>query len=131
MVQIERVIVFVHTMLLVQIDGTLSGLIGDNVAMSQILGNDARTWLLLLGDLIAIAFSLCSIMASIVLVRASSAGDLDVSGAKLGVVEEEGSLGRGFLFEGYGGILGLTSRLNLDAGNLAAVAESVLTIQLV
>ena len=131
MVQIERVIVFVHTMLLVQIDGTLSGLIGDNVAMSQILGNDARTWLLLLGDLIAIAFSLCSIMASIVLVRASSAGDLDVSGAKLGVVEEEGGLGRGFLFEGYGGILGLTGGLDLDIGNLATVAELVLIVQLV
>ena len=70
-------------------------------------------------------------MASIVFVRASSAGHLNVSGAKLGVVEEEGGLGRGFLFEGYGGFLGLTGGLDLDTSNLAAVAELVLIVRLV
>jgi hypothetical protein len=109
------------TMLLIQINGTLGGLISDNVAMSQILGNDARSRLLLLSNLIAIALSLCSIVTSVILVGASCAGDLDMSGAKLGVVEEESSLGRGLLFECYGGILGLTSGLDFDAGDLATM----------
>lgn len=110
-------------MLLVQIDGTLSSLVADDIAMSQILSNDAGSWLLLLSDLIAITLSLLCIVASIILARASGTGDLDVSGTKLGVVEEESSLRGGLLFESYGGFLGLAGRLDLNAGNLTTVTE--------
>jgi hypothetical protein len=75
-----------NTMLLVQIDGPLSGLVADDITMSQVLSNDAGSWLLLLSDLIAITLSLCGKVASIILVRASGAGDLDVGRAKLSVV---------------------------------------------
>jgi hypothetical protein len=68
----------IPTMLLVQVNSTLSSLIGDNVSMSKILSNDAGSWLLFLGDLITVTLSLCGIVASIVLGRASGTGDLDV-----------------------------------------------------
>ena len=111
------------TVLLVQIDGALSGLVTDSVAVCQVLSNDAGSWFLLLGDFIAVTLSLCVVVASIILGRTSSASDLDLGGAQLGVVEEESSLGRGFLFEVYGGFLSLASGLDLDTGNLATVAQ--------
>jgi hypothetical protein len=46
---------------------------------------------------------------------------LDMGGAQLCIVEQEGSLCRSHLFEGDSGLLSLTGRLDLDAGNLAAV----------
>jgi hypothetical protein len=115
-----------NTVLLIQLNGTLSCLIADNVAMGQVLSNDARSRLLFLGDLITVTLSLCSEVASVILVRAGGAGDLDVGCAKLGVVEEESGLGSGFLFEGYRCVLGLACGLDFDAGDLTAVGESVL-----
>ncbi len=108
-------------MLVIQINCTLSGLIGDSITMSQILSNDTRPWFLLLGDLITITLALGSIVGSIVFVRSSSTGYLDMGGAQLCIVEQEGSLCRSHLFEGDSGLLSLTGRLDLDAGNLAAV----------
>jgi hypothetical protein len=110
-------------MLLVQVDGTLSGLIADNITVSKVLSNDAGSWLLLLSDLIAITLSLACVVASVVLVRASGARNLDVSRSELGVVEEESSLRRSLLFEGDCGLLCLAGRLDLDAGNLATIIE--------
>ena len=110
-------------MLLVQFNGTLGSLIADNIAMGQVLSNDAGSWLLLLGDLITVALCLGGKMASVILLRASGAGNLDVGRTELSVVEEESSLGRGFLFEGNSRFMGLGGGLDLDAGNLAAVCR--------
>jgi hypothetical protein len=109
------------TVLLVELDSTLDGLVTDNVAVGKVFSNDAASWLLLLGDLVAITLSLILVVAAIIFVAASGAGDLNLSSAELGIVEEQGSLGRGFLLEGYGRILSGLSFGDVEAGDLAAV----------
>ena len=47
----------------------------------------------------------------------------------MGIVEEESSLGCGFLFEGNGRVLGLAGLLDVDAGDLTAVAELAPIVQ--
>lgn len=58
-------------------------------------------------------------MASIVLGGSGGAGDLDLRGAKLGVVEEKGSLCSSLLLESYGCFLGLAGFSDLEVGDLA------------
>jgi len=113
------------TVLLVKLDGTLDGLVADNVTVGKILGNNAASRLLLLSDLVAITLSLVFVVAAIVLVVAAGAGDFHLMGTKLGVVEEQSSLGCSFLLERYGRIL---SRLNcgdFEVGDLATEREEV------
>ena len=110
-------------MLLIQINGTLSCLIANDIAVCEILSNDTGSRFLFLGDLIAITLSLCGIVAAIILVGAGGGGDLDMSGAELGVVKEQSSLCGSLLFEGYCSILSLAGRLDLNAGDLATVCE--------
>ena len=109
------------TMFLVELNSTLDGLITDNVAVGKIFCNNAASGLLFLGDLIAVTLSLVLVVAPIILVAASGTGDLNLSGTKLGIVEEEGSLSSGFLFEGYGRILSGLSFGDFETGDLAAV----------
>lgn len=110
-------------MLLVEFDSTLNGSVSNNVTVGKVFSNDPASWLLLLGDLVTLTLGLGLVVASIVFVAASSTRDLNLSGTKLGVVEEEGSLGCGFLLEGYGRILGGIGLGDIEAGDLSA-AES-------
>lgn len=110
-----------YTMLLVEFDGTLNGLITDSVSVGKVFSNDTAAGLLLLGDLIAVSLGFVLVVASIVIVATSGAGDLNLSGTELCVVEEEGSLGSGFLLEGYSGILSGLGFGDIEAGDLSTV----------
>jgi len=117
-------------MFLVELDGALNGLVTDNVAVGKVLGDNAASGLLLLCDLVALTLALLLVVAAIILAAAGSAGDLNLSGTKLCVVEEQGSLGRGFLLEGYGGILSGLGLGDIEAGDLAAEGEEVANLLL-
>jgi hypothetical protein len=108
-------------MLLVEFDSTLDSLVANNISVSKVLGNDTAARLLLLGDLVAVTLSLVLVVAAIILVATSGRGDLNLSSTKLGIVEEQGSLGSGFLLEGYGGILGGLGLGDIEGGDLATV----------
>lgn len=90
-------------MLLVEINSSLNGLVSYNISMGKVFRNDTGTWFLFLCDLIAVTLSVVGIVASIIFSRSASAGDFDLGRSELSVVEEEGSLSRGFLFESYSG----------------------------
>lgn len=108
-----------NAVLLVEIQGALGSLVTDNVAVGEILGDDAGAWLLLLGDLVGVLLGL----GWLVLLCSLGAGDGNLGAAELGVVEEEGGLGRRLLLEGYRGILRLAGWGDLDLGDLSAEAE--------
>lgn len=118
------------TVLLVEIDGTLNGGITHNVSMSKVLSNDAAAGLLLLGDVVALTLGVGLVVASIILVATCGAGNLNLSSTKLGVVEEEGSLGSGFLLESNGGRLSRISFGDLEAGDLATVKSKFLICEM-
>ena len=46
------------TMLVVECNGTLDGIVADGVPVRQIFGNDARTWLVFLSDVMLVAICL-------------------------------------------------------------------------
>lgn len=108
-----------NTVLLVEIQGALGGLVTDGVTVGEVLGDDAGAWLLLLSDLVAVLLG----VGWLVLLCSLGAGDGNLGAAELGVVEEEGGLGGGLLLEDYGGILGLAGWGDLDLGDLSAEAE--------
>lgn len=110
-------------MLLVELDGTLDGLVTDDIAMGKVLGNNAASGLLLLCNLIALTLLLLLVVAAIVLAAAGGTGDLNLSSTKLCIIEEQGSLGRGLLLEGYSGILGRLGLGNFEAGDLTAAMD--------
>lgn len=107
--------------LLVEVERARDGGVADDVAVGQILGQDARARLLLLRDLVAVAVRRGDAVVARGLVggEAGCGGDGDVRGAKLGVVEEEGGLGGGVLFERHGRGLGLAFDLDVEALDLA------------
>lgn len=85
-----------YTVLVVQVDSALDGGIADDVAVREILGDDARPGLLLLCDLVGVAVG--DGRGAVILRRSTSrGGDGDVRGAQLCVVQEKGSLGSGVL----------------------------------
>lgn len=63
-------------------------------------------------------------MRAIVLVVTGSAGDGNVLGAELGVVEQKSGLLCGLLLESHLGLLGLALGGDLDVGNLATTHKS-------
>jgi hypothetical protein len=73
-------------MLLVEINGTLDGLISQNVTVGKILGDNAASWLLLLSDLVGVTLGVLCEVASIIIGAARGRCDLDFGGAKLCVV---------------------------------------------
>ena len=106
------------TVLVVQVDGLLNGLVSNYVAMSEILSNDAGAGLVLLCNLIAITLGVRSIVA--VISRGRCTRDLDLGGAKLSVIEEESGLCSSFLLEDDGSTLGsLSSWDEVEFGDLA------------
>lgn len=75
------------TMLLVKVDGTLSSIISNGVTMGKIFRNDAASWLLLLGNVVAVTLFVLCIMASIIIVGSRCTCNLDLRRAELSVVE--------------------------------------------
>lgn len=75
-----------NSMLLIQVDGTLNTLVTNNVAVGEVLSDDTASRLLLLCNLVGIALSVVGVVASIILVVSSGAGDLNLGSSKLGVV---------------------------------------------
>lgn len=64
-------------------------------------------------------------MTSIVFIGAGGAGDLNLVGSKLGVVEKEGSLGGGFLLEGHGSNLGRLCWADFEVGDFTTGVGTV------
>lgn len=115
-------------MLGVQINGTLNSNIAENVAVGKVFCNNAGSWLLLLGDVVAVTLSVGREVASIIIGGTGGAGDLHLCGTELSVVEKKGSLGCGLLLESYGSSLGGISRSDLEGGDLST-AEVLVTIR--
>lgn len=107
-------------MCVVKLDCPLDRSITDDVAVGEILSNNACAGLFLLRDLVGIPLSIGGGMLSVDRRRAARRLDGDVGRAELGVVQEEGGLGGGLLLEGDGRGLGLALGLDVEAGNLAA-----------
>lgn len=110
-----------HVVFLVERDGTLQARVGDEVAVGEVLGEDARARLLLLCDLVNVAVSIGggwgTLAAVFVRVRRCHR---DLGRAELGVVEEEGSLGGGFLLKCHSGRLVVAFRSDRDGRDFAA-----------
>ena len=105
----------------VELESALDGGVANHVALGEVLCEDAGARLVLLGDLVAVAGGLCKVGAVVVAGVGAGAGDGDVVGAELGVVEEEGGLHGRLLFKGDVGILGLSLGCYLDISNFATV----------
>jgi len=112
------------TMLAVKVDGPLESLIAENITVGNVLCSNTGSWLLLLGELIAVSLSILSVML-LVVGGTMGAGDLDVGGTKLGVVEEKGGLSSSFLLEGDRGTLRLARRSDIDGADLTTEGEEV------
>jgi hypothetical protein len=112
-----------YSMLLIEINGTLDGLVSKNVTMGKIFSNNAASWLLLLSELVGVTLGVLCEVTSIIVSAARGRCDMDFGGTKLCVVQEEGSLGGSFLFEGYCRILSLPGRSDLEGSNLAAAKD--------
>ena len=112
-----------YSMLLIEINGTLDGLVSKNVTVCKIFSNNSASWLLLLSELVGVTLGVLCEVASIIVSAARGRCDLDFGGTKLCVVQEEGSLGGSFLFEGYSRILSLPGRSDLESSNLAAAKD--------
>lgn len=106
-------------MLLVQLDGALERYVANDVAVRQVLGKDARAGLHLLGNFVVIV-ALSSEVRAIVFRIAGGAGDCDVVGAELCVVEEESRLHGSLLFESDFCALRLALGGDFDIGDFAA-----------
>ena len=78
-------------MLVIESDSILDSFVADGIAVSEILGYDARAWLVFLRKICCIAGCIFCV-GSCQLFYTSSAGDLDLGVAKLGIVKEEGCL---------------------------------------
>lgn len=110
-----------HLVLGVELDGALNGSVTDDVAVGEVFGEDTRAGLLLLGDVVGVALSVGRVVGTTLVSASAGAGDGDVVGAKLRVVEEEGSLHSSLLLEGDFGGLGLAFGGDLDVCNLSTV----------
>lgn len=119
------------SVLLIRGECRLDSLVGDDVAVGEVLGDDACAGLLLLLDVVVAIHGLRCLGYLIAsdLVDGLGGADLDRVGAELGVVEEEGRFRSGHLLEGDGGGLRIIAgRLYTDRLNLAAEAEERLDL---
>lgn len=108
---------------MIEINSLLCCLITDHVTVRKILGNDTRSWLLLLCNVVIVSGSIAGIVTAVILVRSWCAGNLDLCGTELGVIEEECSLGCSLLLECYNRRLGLAGGVNFDLWDLSAVIK--------
>lgn len=107
------------TMLLIKVDSTLSSGISNGITMSKIFCDDAASWLLFLGDFVAITMLVVCIMASIILAGSRCTCNLNLGSTELGVVEQQSRLGCGFFLELNSSILSLSNRSDFKAYNLS------------
>jgi hypothetical protein len=120
-----------HTVLLVQLDGALGRRIGNDVAVGEVLCDDARARLFLLGDLVGVTVIVGGVVVVIRVIALVGGRDGDLVGAQLGVIEEQSGLGCGRLLEGYDGFLACRAGLlDLDGGDFAAEAEELFDLLL-
>lgn len=83
-----------ETVLVVERDGLLDRTVADDVAVGKVLSDNARARLVFLGDVVVVlGFVARSGFAAGNVVKVVGARDMDLGGAKLGVIEEESSLG--------------------------------------
>ena len=61
-----------NTVLLVEIDSTLDGLVSKDVAVSKVLSDNTASWLLLLSDLITVTLGVLCEVASVIVSAARS-----------------------------------------------------------
>ena len=115
-----------NAVFLIEVNSTLNGGIANYVAVSKILGNDARAGLFFLCDLIGVTLGIMHVVLT--LFGSVVRGDIDLGGAELCMVEEESSFSRSWFFEGDDSFLGLPSFFDIDGGNLAAEAEELLDL---
>lgn len=74
-------------MLVVKGDGALDGIVADHVAVGQVFGNNARSWLIFLRDIVYIAGGIVrSCVRASNVIETRGAGDLDLRTTKLSVV---------------------------------------------
>lgn len=107
--------------LLVERDGALQARVGDEVAVREVLSQNTGAGFFFLGDFVRVARGVGGVVVGVVVVGGGVGGrDGDFRGAELGVVEEEGGLGGGFLFKGDGRGLGLAGGGDGDGGDFAA-----------
>ena len=106
-------------MSVIELDGTLDSRITDDVSVSEVLSEDTSTGLLLLCDLIGVTLGILSVV--VISVLAAGAGDGELVGTELGVVEEKSGLcGRGLL-EGDLGDLDGAFGVDLDVRDLSTI----------
>lgn len=110
-----------HFVLGVKLDGALNGSVADDVAVGEVFGEDTRAGLLLLGDVVGLALSVGGVVGTTIITASARAGDGDVVGAKLRIVEEEGSLHGSLLLEGDFSGLSLAFSADLDVCDLSTV----------
>lgn len=121
------------TVLVVKGNCSLDGLIADDVAVCEVLGDDAGTGLIFLVDVTVSSWLIgrANRLATGNLVEGSCGGNVDLSGAKLCVVQEKSSLCSCLLFKGDGSRLSAVWRvgfwsdgdvLNLSTGGLVSCA---------
>jgi len=107
--------------LLVERDGALQTCVSDEVSMGEILGENARAWLLLLCDLVIVTVSVGSGRGALaVVVVCVRRRHRDIGRPELGVVKQKGSLGGGFLLKYYSGRLVVAFRSDRDGRDFAA-----------
>lgn len=104
--------------LLVELQGALDGRVADDVAVREVLGDDPGARLLLLGDFIRVALVVGDNF--LVGISGRGAGDGDVVGAQLGVVQQKGRFARRLLLKGDVGNLGVAIGGDPDVGYFAA-----------
>lgn len=107
--------------LVVEVDGALEGRVADDVALGEVLGQDAGARFHLLRELVGGLVALGRVAAAVRVGGGRLAGDGDGGVAQLGVVEEEGRLESCLPLEGDGCGLGVARGGDLDVGDLAAV----------
>ena len=109
-----------NTVLLVEIESALSSLVSENVSVSEVLGDDTGSWLLLLSNLIRVLGGGWAILK---LLCTLGARDGNLGPSKLSVIEQKGSLSCGLLLEGHRCALALSGWSDFNLGDLSAEAE--------
>jgi hypothetical protein len=111
------------TVLLVERNGLLDGLVREDVAMGEVFCEDAASGLVLLCDVFGrVTFGVTSSLAGSDVLEVGSGSDVDLVGSELSVVEEESGLSGSLFFEAHsvrlgGRILGVGS--DGEVGNLS------------
>lgn len=123
-----------HTVLLVHLDGTLHDIVAEDVAVGEVFGDDACAWLFLLRDIFLMFLARAGALAAGHLLQRSCRGDMDLTGAELGVVQEEGGLRRRLFLErdrcglartAFAALWGHREALDLAAGFPLACVRTV------